>query len=153
MKNESIRLDNTKSLVTTTRILCYESRNSGLLWGIEYLGNEESLRFYEVLLCIFRMFPQLWLFLSLIHHLNCLSIIQLTYYPSVKWQDFRDTPLTCVSWDFPKREAFILTSNTSYIVVLPFPFSSLVHHYFQLSGKWLSIMVFSVFERRSHIKV
>lgn len=98
-------------------------------------------------------FHKLWLFLSLIHHLNCLSIIQLTYYPSVKWQDFRDTPLTCVSWDFPKREAFILTSNTSYIVVLPIPFSSLVHHSFQLSGKWLSIMVFSVFERRSHIKV
>lgn len=58
MKNESIRLDSTKSLVTTTRILCYESRNSGLLWGIEYLENEESLRFYKVLLCIFRMFPQ-----------------------------------------------------------------------------------------------
>lgn len=57
MKNESIRLDNRRSLVTIIRILCYESRNAGLLWGNEYIGHEESLKFYKVLLYISRMFP------------------------------------------------------------------------------------------------
>lgn len=80
-KKESIRSDNERPLVTITRIFYYESKNAGLQWGNEWMGNENSLWFYKVLLYISRIsFPTGFDFLSPMQGHHSDFFILLTYY-------------------------------------------------------------------------